>query len=80
MSIPPISNGAIVLKDLQVIRGCVPKTNTFKFSIRGDLPEKGKKYVFGFDEIEEEIVLTTAIIGDKADEIATKVKQIPPGW
>lgn len=58
MSIPPISNGVITLKDIQVLRGSIPAGNTFRFSIRDTLPEAGKKYAFGFDEMEEELVLT----------------------
>lgn len=73
MSLPPLTNGDILLKDIVPLKGRVPRMSSFSFSLE-NVPEKDKKYVFGFEEADGEIFITVAIDGSKADEIAEKLK------
>lgn len=73
MSLPPLNNGDIKLSNIEPIKGKVPRIASFNFSLE-QVPEKGKKYVFGFEEADGEIFITVAIDGAKADEIAKKLK------
>lgn len=64
---------------MKVLRGSVPATNEFKITTI-NVPENGKTYVLGAEQMDDNIVISCVVEGDKADEIAKALTQNPPGW